>query len=158
MAGLLGGGGNNNGNNKGLLGGLLGTVDDTTKGLPIVGGITSPLLQTVGGVADGLPIVGSGGLGGQQTAQQTKLNAWGEPIKTGPPTTYQSPPRQAYTAPQASTSSPKPAVKKTVPKKVAAPKAAATGAKALTPEQKKKRLIEIKKQQLALEAAELEDD
>lgn len=58
---------------------------------------------------------------------------------------------------------PKPAVKKTVPKKVAAPKAAtpkvaAAGTKALTPEQKKKRLIEIKKQQLALEAAELEDD
>jgi hypothetical protein len=38
---------------------LLNTVDDTTKGLPIVGGITSPLLKTVGGVTDGLPIVSS---------------------------------------------------------------------------------------------------
>lgn len=36
---------------------LLNTVDDTTKGLPIVGGITSPLLKTVGGITDGLPIV-----------------------------------------------------------------------------------------------------
>lgn len=36
---------------------LLNTVDETTKGLPIVGGITSPLLKTVGGVTDGLPIV-----------------------------------------------------------------------------------------------------
>lgn len=36
---------------------LLNTVDDTTKGLPILGGITSPLLKTVGGVTDGLPIV-----------------------------------------------------------------------------------------------------
>lgn len=75
MAGLLGGGGGNrNGGGGGLLGGsdslvyisrniadtpssLLNTVDDTTKGLPIVGGITSPLLQTVGGVTDQLPIV-----------------------------------------------------------------------------------------------------
>ena len=58
MAGLLGGGGNNNnGGGGGLLGGLLNTVDDTTKGLPIVGSITSPLLKTVGGVTDGLPIV-----------------------------------------------------------------------------------------------------
>jgi hypothetical protein len=58
MAGLLGGGGNNqNGGGGGLLGGLLNTVDDTTKGLPIVGGITSPLLKTVGGVTDQLPIV-----------------------------------------------------------------------------------------------------
>jgi hypothetical protein len=58
MAGLLGGGGNNNnGGGGGLLGGLLNTVDETTKGLPIVGGITSPLLKTVGGVTDGLPIV-----------------------------------------------------------------------------------------------------
>ena len=38
---------------------LLNTVDDTTKGLPIVGGVTSPLLKTVGGVTDGLPIVSS---------------------------------------------------------------------------------------------------
>lgn len=36
---------------------LLNTVDQTTKDLPIVGGITSPLLKTVGGVTDGLPIV-----------------------------------------------------------------------------------------------------
>ena len=36
---------------------LLNTVDETTKGLPIVGGVTSPLLKTVGGVTDGLPIV-----------------------------------------------------------------------------------------------------
>lgn len=36
---------------------LLNTVDDTTKGLPIVGGVTSPLLKTVGGVTDQLPIV-----------------------------------------------------------------------------------------------------
>jgi hypothetical protein len=76
MAGLLGGGGNNNNGNGGggLLGGyvrcgspflaegtdtgrLLNTVDETTKGLPIVGGVTSPLLKTVGGVTDGLPIV-----------------------------------------------------------------------------------------------------
>ena len=38
---------------------LLNTVDDTTKGLPIVGGVTSPLLKTVGGITDGLPIVSS---------------------------------------------------------------------------------------------------
>lgn len=57
MAGLLGGGNNQQGGGGGLLGGLLGTVDDTTKGLPIVGGVTSPLLKTVGGVVDGLPIV-----------------------------------------------------------------------------------------------------
>lgn len=36
---------------------LLNTVDETTKGLPVVGGVTSPLLKTVGGVTDGLPIV-----------------------------------------------------------------------------------------------------
>lgn len=36
---------------------LLNTVDDTTKGLPVVGGVTSPLLKTVGGVTDGLPVV-----------------------------------------------------------------------------------------------------
>lgn len=36
---------------------VLNTVDDTTKDLPIVGGVTSPLLKTVGGVTDGLPIV-----------------------------------------------------------------------------------------------------
>lgn len=36
---------------------LLNTVDDTTKGLPIVGGVTNPLLKTVGGVTDELPIV-----------------------------------------------------------------------------------------------------
>jgi hypothetical protein len=75
MAGLLGGGGNNGNNGGGgLLGGyvhsssvifgqrtdtgrLLNTVDEATKGLPIVGGVTSPLLKTVGGVTDGLPIV-----------------------------------------------------------------------------------------------------
>ena len=34
-------------------------MDDTTKGLPIVGGVTSPLLKTVGGVTDGLPVVSS---------------------------------------------------------------------------------------------------
>ena len=33
------------------------TLNQTTKGLPIVGGITEPLLDTVGGVTDGLPIV-----------------------------------------------------------------------------------------------------
>jgi hypothetical protein len=36
---------------------VLNTVDDTTKGLPVVGGVTSPLLKTVGGVTDGLPVV-----------------------------------------------------------------------------------------------------
>ena len=59
MAGLLGGGNNKNGkaSQGGLVGGLLNTVNDTTKGLPIVGEVTDPLLQTVGGVTDGLPIV-----------------------------------------------------------------------------------------------------
>ena len=33
------------------------TLNQTTKGLPIVGGVTEPLLDTVGGVTDGLPIV-----------------------------------------------------------------------------------------------------
>ena len=33
------------------------TLNQTTKGLPIVGGITEPLLDTVGGVTEGLPIV-----------------------------------------------------------------------------------------------------
>jgi hypothetical protein len=36
---------------------LLNTVDETTKGLPVVGGVTSPLIKTVRGVTDGLPIV-----------------------------------------------------------------------------------------------------
>jgi hypothetical protein len=35
------------------------TLNKTTKGLPMVGGITEPLLDTVGGVTDGLPIVSS---------------------------------------------------------------------------------------------------
>jgi len=109
MAGLLGGGGNRNGGNSGLLGGVLNTVGETTKGLPIVGEITDPLLKTVGGVTDGLPIVGSGGLGGQQQAQ---------------------------------------------------PQAQRKAKAALTPEEqkaleKKRRLIALRKQQLALEAEEM---
>lgn len=36
---------------------VLNTVNDTTKGLPVVGQVTDPVLQTVGGVTDGLPIV-----------------------------------------------------------------------------------------------------
>lgn len=48
---------------------LLNTLDQTTKDLPIVGGVTSPLLKTVSGVTDGLPIVGSGGAGRQRSTQ-----------------------------------------------------------------------------------------
>jgi hypothetical protein len=48
---------------------VLNTVDETTKGLPVVGGVTSPVLKTVGGVTDGLPIVGGGGGQAQQQQQ-----------------------------------------------------------------------------------------
>jgi len=61
MGGLLGGGGNGGG---GLLSGVTDTLNDTTKGLPVVGGITEPLLGTVGSVTDELPIVG--GTGGKK--------------------------------------------------------------------------------------------
>jgi hypothetical protein len=46
----------------------LDTVDETTKGLPVAGGVTSPVLKTVRGVTDGLPIVGSDG-GGNELAK-----------------------------------------------------------------------------------------
>jgi hypothetical protein len=36
---------------------VLDTVGQTTKSVPVVGGVTDPLLKTVGGVTDGLPIV-----------------------------------------------------------------------------------------------------
>jgi hypothetical protein len=36
---------------------VLNTVGETTKGVPIVGGVTDPVLKTVGGVTEGLPIV-----------------------------------------------------------------------------------------------------
>jgi len=77
MAGLLGGGGG--GNDKGLLGGVLNTVDDTTKGLPVVGGVTSPVLKTVGGVTEGLPVVG--GSGGGQNAQAVPKQAMSDEQK-----------------------------------------------------------------------------
>ncbi|KAF2280497.1 uncharacterized protein EI97DRAFT_391669 [Westerdykella ornata] len=73
MAGLLGGGNTNkkSGNcGGGLLGGVLNTVNDTTKNIPVVGDVTDPLLQTVGGVTDELPIVGSGGQASGKQAQQ----------------------------------------------------------------------------------------
>ncbi|KIW48954.1 uncharacterized protein PV06_01510 [Exophiala oligosperma] len=52
MAGLLGGGGEGRG---GLLSGITNTLNSTTKGLPIVRGITEPLLDSVdsGGAPDG---------------------------------------------------------------------------------------------------------
>jgi hypothetical protein len=58
---------------------VLNTVDDTTKGLPVVGGVTSPVLKTVGGVTEGLPVVGGSGkkaapaqAGGEMTEEQLK--------------------------------------------------------------------------------------
>jgi hypothetical protein len=36
---------------------LVDTVGQTTKSVPVVGGVTDPVLKTVGGVTEGLPIV-----------------------------------------------------------------------------------------------------
>jgi hypothetical protein len=56
----------------------LDTVDNLTKGLPVVGEVTSPVLKTVGGVANGLPVVGSDG--GKQQAQTPEQASRGKAL------------------------------------------------------------------------------
>jgi len=75
MGGLLGGGGDGGG---GLLSGVTDTVNQTTKGLPIVGGVTEPLLDTVGGVTDELPIVGRTGEKKSVQGQQPQAPTQGQ--------------------------------------------------------------------------------
>ncbi len=122
---------------------LLNTLDETTKGLPIVGGVTSPLLKTVGGVTDGLPIVCL--LNPHPSFQMSHdIDPSSHQVGSGGQARQQTVQTQQYTTQQYQAPAP-------------APKRVLTEAekkqKAL---EKKKRLIALKKQQLELEAAELE--
>jgi hypothetical protein len=110
-------------------------VDGVTKELPVVGGITSPLLKTVGGVTDGLPIVSLPlilpifiFLICRRQGLKTSLLQVGSGGLGGAGNSSQAQPQQALTPEQQQ-------------------------AKLLA---KKKKMMAIKKQQLALEMAEME--